>query len=421
VRTPGDVKTASAPFELPRRLLPTLLLIAGVWLTFSTYEKPYLMVGAMEPAREKTGPRAGAQFLLGPQAEEIYSARERQTPVVTVSGDQWTTFFDKVGRSFAAGVPVPEWHEHVVGHDRREIARSGKTRLKSLYFALDDPPFPAIADQLSTNRSFFLRLEAPQPTTLKLFVSPPYHPNLGASGPFEDSYYPRKFAYPFGSTGLYVMAAGLFLYLVLPWPRGAPNVVEITRWRVIGMDFLAIVVIFGVFFTLPFLIVGRSIGVVAEYWFLTAFFWFIAALGAILTYWTAYYAVLRVVVFTDRLRIVTLRGARDFRFADIEFIQPVTFLPPKWLIVASFLGVFLGRSAASTAGQLGQAMILNSSEAGGFFLQSRNGEAAYLWITDQSGNIAMRHLDRLADAMEQSKVPVKEGTLVLRGIFPPQR
>jgi hypothetical protein len=55
------------------------------------------------------------------------------------------------------------------------------------------------------------------------------------------------------------------------------------------------------------------------------------------------------------------------------------------------------------------------------FLKARNGETAYLWVTDQSGNIAMKNLDRLADAMEHSKVPVKEGTLVLRGIFPPQR
>ena len=80
------------------------------------------------------------------------------------------------------------------------------------------------------------------------------------------------------------MVAGLLIYLVLPWPRGAPNVVEVARWRVIGMDFMAIV-----------------------------------------------------------------------------------------------------------------------------------------WMTDQSGNFAMKNLDRLADAMEHSKVPVKEGTLVLCGIFPPQR
>ena len=33
----------------------------------------------------------------------------------------------------------------------------------------------------------------------------------------------------------------------------------------------------------------------------------------------------------------------------------------------------------------------------------------------------MRNLDRLVDALEHSKVPVKEDTLVLRGIFPPQQ
>lgn len=420
MNTRGDVERASAPFEMARRLLPTLLLIAGVCLPFPTYEKPYLMLSPVEPATDKARPRANAQSLLGPQAEEIYAARERKIPIVTVSGDEWVTFFDKASRSYAGGVPVPEWRENVVGYDRREIARYGKARLKNLYFALDDPPFRVVAGELSANHTSFLRLEAPQPATLKAFVSPPYHPNLGDSTPFSDSYYPRKFAYPYGSAGLYVMAAGLLVYLALPWPRGAPNVVEITRWRLIGMDFLSIVIAFGVFFTLPFFIVGRSIGVVTEYWFLTAVFWLIASLGAILIYWAAYYAVLRVVVLPDRLRIVTLRGTRDCRFADIEFVQPATFLPPRWLIIVSYLGVFLGRNTAASAGQLGRAMILSSSEAGGFFLKSRNGETAYLWITDQSGNIAMRHLDRLADAMEQSKVPVKEGTLVLRGIFPPQ-
>jgi len=416
-----DLEKVSTPFELPRRLLSTLLLIVGVWLTFSTYERPYLMVSAIESAGKTAQPRANAQSLLGPQAEEISAARERKIPLVTVGGDEWTAFFDKVSQSFAGGLPVPEWRENIVGYDRREIARAGKARLKTLYFALDDPPFRAIADQLSANHTSFLRLEAPRPVSLKVFVSPPYHPNLGGSGPFADSYYPRKYAYPLGSTGLYMMVAGLLIYLVLPWPRGAPNVVEVARWRVIGMDFMAIVLMFGVFFALPFLIVGRSIGVVTEYWFLSVVFWFIAALGAILIYWAAYYAALRVVVSRDGLRIVTLRGTRDFRFADIEFVQPATFLPPKWLMVASFVGVFLGRNLASTAGQLGRATILASSEAGGFFLKTRNGETAYLWMTDQSGNIAMKNLDRLADAMEHSKVPVKDGTLVLRGIFPPQR
>jgi hypothetical protein len=33
----------------------------------------------------------------------------------------------------------------------------------------------------------------------------------------------------------------------------------------------------------------------------------------------------------------------------------------------------------------------------------------------------MKHLDRLAHALEPSKAPVKKETRVLRGIFPPQR
>jgi predicted deacetylase len=126
-------------------------------------------------------------------------------------------------------------------------------------------------------------------------------------------------------------------------------------------------------------------------------------------------------VLSDRLRVMSFRGTQEFRFAELEYIQPVTFLPPKWLIAASFLAVFLGRSAASTAGQAGRAMLLASSEAGGLYLKARDGRTAYLWFTDQMGNVAVQHLDRLADALEASKVSVKEETQTRRGILPPLR
>ena len=98
------------------------------------------MVSAIEPAGKTARPRANAQSLLGPQAEEISAARERKIPLVTVGGDEWTAFFDKVSQSFARGLPVPEWGENIVGYDRREIARAGKAHLRTLYFALDEEP-----------------------------------------------------------------------------------------------------------------------------------------------------------------------------------------------------------------------------------------------------------------------------------------
>jgi hypothetical protein len=417
-----DVETVSAPFELLRRLILTLAVIVGVWLTWSTYEKPYLMISAPEPARAATArPRATAQSLLGPEAEKLWEARERKTPVVTVSGGDWTAFFAGAQKTFESGVPIPEWRGHLVGHDDEEVARRGKAGIRNLYFALEDPPFPSIAGELQVNRAFLLRLDGAGAPPLKAFVSPPYHPNLGSSSPFSLSYNPRKYAYPYGTTGLYVIAAGLLLYAVLPWPRRGPNVVYMGRIRVLLMDFLSIGVLFGVFFTLPFGIVGRSIGVVTEYWGLTAVFWLLAAMGGLLIYWAIYYAGFGVVVLPDRLRLVSFRGTREFRFAELEYVQPTAFLPPKWLVVLSFLAVFLGRGSAARAGQAGRAMLLASSQTGGLYLQARDGRTAFIWLTDQMGNVAVQNLERLTDSLEAAKVPRKEEERTLRGILPPTR
>lgn len=417
---PRDVETVSAPFELLRRLILTLAVVVGVWITWSTYEKPYVMISAAEPARGSAArPRATAQSLLGPEAEKLWEERERKTPVVGVSGDEWAAFFAKARKTFADGVPIPEWRDHLVGHDEEEIGRRGRAGIRNLYFALEDPPFPSIAGELAVNRSLVLRLDRDGVPPLKLFVSPPYHPNLGSSSPFSNSYYPREYAYPYGTAGLYVIAAGLLLYVVLPWPRRGPNVVYMGRVRVVLMDFLSIGILFSVFFTLPFGIIGRSIGVVTEYWGLTAVFWLLAALGGLLIYWAIYYAGFGVVVLPDRLRLVSFRGTREFRFAELEYVQPAAFLPPKWLIVLSFLAVFLGRGTAARAGQAGRAMLLASSQTGGLYLQARDGQTAFLWLTDQMGNVAVQNLERLTDALDAAKVPRKDEERTLRGILPP--
>jgi hypothetical protein len=419
---PRDVETVSAPFELPRRLILTAAVIVGVWITWATYEKPYLMVSVVEPPKESAArPRPSARSLLGPDAEKIWEERERKTPVVGVSGDDWAAFFAKAQKTYADGVPAPEWRDHLVGYDEREIGRYSKARIKHLYFALEDPPFAAIAGELSVNRSFVLRLDREGTPPLKVFVSPPYKPGLGGSTPFTYSYYPRKYAYPNGPLGLYVIGAGLLIYLVLPWPRRAPNLVYVGRVRIVFMDIASIGILFGMFFTMPFGVVGRSLGVVGEFWFLTAVFWLIAGLGAICIYWAIHYAALHVVVLPGRLRFVTFRGTQEFSLAELEYVQPASFRPPKWLIVASFAGVFLGRNLASTAGQAGRAMILAASQGGGIYFKARDGRSAYLWYTDESGNIAMQNLDRLADALEGAKVPVKDELKALRGILPPQR
>jgi hypothetical protein len=420
---PREVETLSVLFEMPRRLILTVAIVVGIWITFATYERAYLMVSAVEPPKEPASrsPHSTAPSLLGPEAEKVWEEREKKTPVVIVSGNAWVAFFANVQRIFAEGVPEPGWRDHLVGYDERDIARYGKTRIKYLYFAMDDPPFPSIAGELSVNRSFALRLDRQEVPPLKVFVSPPYNPGLGGSTPFSYSYYPRKYAYPYGAIGLYLIGIGFLAYFVLPWPRRAPNLVSLGRFRIIATDVVSIGILFGLFFALPFLITGRSIGVVTEFWFLTAFCWVIASLGAVCIFWAARYAALHVIVLPDRLRFVSLRGAQEFRLADLEYVQPSSFRPSKWLVVASIARVFLGRDLSLTAGQAGRALILATSRGGGLYFKTRDGRTAYLWYTDQSGSVAMQNLDRLAHALEAARVPVKDELRNLRGIFPPQR
>lgn len=120
-----------------------------------------------------------------------------------------------------------------------------------------------------------------------------------------------------------------------------------------------------------------------------------------------------------RLQIISLRGRQEFLYSDLDYRQGVALRPPRWLIILSYVAAFAGRGAAQTAGQMGRAMILDASQAGGWYLKSKDNRSAYVWFTDQMGSIAMKNLKRLTQALEAAQVPLKEEVIMIRRIFPP--
>jgi len=212
---------------------------------------------------------------------------------------------------------------------------------------------------------------------------------------------PTDFLFPGRKWSPWVAAAGLVLYIVLPWPRRPPEALAYRRWRVVLCDVAALILTVP-FFAFPFLITGGTVQAFTEGWPLFFFFWPIAFIGLLLVRLAVWYSSFALLPLPDRLRIWGPRGERDFPFAEMDFFQPVVIRPPKWLIALSWLGALSGKGS-SRIGAAGRAMILSSSQWGCLAVRLKTGKDLFLSITDQLGTDTLG-ADRIVAALKEAGV-----------------
>lgn len=412
----------SAPLEILRRLALTISLVLSVALAFLTDFRPYVTVRPVDFAKKQENVNRWLEEYeqISRMSLHEYIAYETKDKLISVDGAEWQNFFQQVSDSFEHNMPVKGWEFRIREDELKDSLKSMKTgehdrrSFYYLFFRPAEPPLKTVMQFLKTG-AYYLKLNSPSVKYLELNYSPAYE----LTGFGNSSRWPVEFSYPDRKYSLWIALTGLIIYIILPWPKTAPHIVAMTRWRVILMDMASIFILFFLFFALPFFIIGGTVEALTDYIFFTLIFWILAALGVILIYWAMHYAVYRIYVHDDRMEIISLKGHQEFPYSDISFIQPATLRPPKWLIILSFLSIFLGKGVAQTAGQAGRTALLSSSKGNGLYVKGKDNGSAYIWFSDPMGNMSFDNFDRLTDALKKAKVPAKDDLIEIRAVSPP--
>jgi hypothetical protein len=409
--------------EIARRLVLASAIAAMAVLAYWTGFEPTIRVS---PAPVEMTPEAQKSEGISAHSEGSLLAKPREPGydgVVIVNGPAWEGVFEGITRTFSQDFPIAGWEHRIQKRDlkraREEKRRSADLRyggsFRSLYFLARETPFDGVVANWKPYARYLLKCPEAPGVALQAAYSPTYR----LVGFFDVITLPETFAYPYRSAALWVGLIGLAIYVLLPWRRGKADVVAYRRWRVILGDGAASLLLFGFFFALPIAVIGGSEEAVRDYLPFTVVPWLIACLGLVALYWCAWTAAYRLEISSEGLGIESIWGRVAYGYSHIKTVQPVRLRPPKWLIVLTWASVFLGRSAAATAGQTGRALILSSSVANGLRLDLGNGKRVYLWYSDQLGNTAVSSFTRLGEALHREGIDWADSVTEIRAVFPP--
>jgi hypothetical protein len=394
--------------EIWRRLFLAILACAAVWLIFYASQATMLAVQPVDFAAEKEDLARGymGYGFLTEEDEQLsrlpldqYIAQVTKGKVINVSGGQWETFYNMVSGTLNGTVSEREWQR-----------RQGEEYSNDLYFAKNEPPLSEVVEGLNQGSELYLQLGGKSPAQYlhveaKAYTNDDFRLGIGVHGP------PAFLLYPYRQYGFWLALAGLVIYILLPWPKKRPGIIAYQRWRVVLGDFLGLLLLL-MFFAVPLFIVQNSVQAVTVYWPLALIMWLIASIAVFLLKITAWQSALQIEVLPDRLRRITSTTWKEYPFADMDYIQLAILVPPRWLIITSWLGALAGRTPLAA----GNALILSNTQYGGLRIVNKDGRAINIWFTDQLGNIALPGYERIQDALKNAGVEVKKKPIQIVGL-----
>ncbi len=402
--------------ELWRRLSFLICVCGAVLLGLAASLAPVVLVTSVDFGREqqREGSYLGRRI---PTEEsnrqrnlsgEAYIAEKTKGRLVAGNDPQWAELFDAVAALTPDKALAERWKSRLP---------SDQHPVKVLFFRPEEAPVNVLA-------SFFVRkhdavhvVRAEGDKQLYFKAEYRYYSDedfqLG-SGFNNYPTPPTSLLYPYRRYSLWLILFGLAVYVFLPARRTPPGAIRYPRWRLVMGDIVALLMSVP-FFAFPFFITGGTVQTFTQGWPLFFFFWPVFFLGLWLWFIAAWFASFTLVIGPDRLSLFTYKGKGEFLYRDMAYFQPVVFKPPKWLIVASWLGAFAGKGSAQI-GAAGRAMILSSSAWGSLGIRMRDGSDVFINITDQMGNDALKGLDTILENLRANGVEEKTEVREIRSL-----
>jgi len=404
--------------ELARRWILLVSVILAIWAAKWASTEPCFVVRAVDFAAEQKDESAWTdrgRFLtqLPPDGYIAFKINEAGLPV---SGEAWAEFFKEAG-ALSRGEGPDESLAFRVPSD----ALRWRSIPYRVFYRPDEAPLDSVSGGFSKDEETrYLTFGEGGKTS---FLSLTYQTYDGDDFDFGSGFSgtpkpPVRFLYPFRRLSPWILLAGLAAYVVLPRRKKESGALAYQTWRVVLGDFAA-VILFTVFFAIPIFVVGGSLQAVTRAWPLALILWPLAFAGVWLLRLGAWYASYRLTLSPSGIELSTYKSRRLYSFDEMAFYQPVVLKPPRWLVIASWIGAMAPGRGSARFGTAGRALILGGSASQGVGIGLKDGTKAFFWVTDQMGGKALRNAENMLGALERAGVPRKEDAKVLSSLTLP--
>jgi len=341
--------------ELARRLV-IVLCLAGAIASALTPEPALLRVAPIDFVRDQKKAFWAEDRRL---PLEAFIAKKTDGRLVRVQGADWRVFYDVVGEATSGHGAVPSMSE------RRTVGWLGGDRF---YFRPDEPPLADVAAALNDSRTFtYLMLSDGGPAR---YLGVTY---VRPRDAVQDA--PGRVLFPARWFSLWLALIGLAAYLLLPRRSRSPEALAYARVRSAILPDVAGILVFSMFFALPFPVVAYNAakpGLLdfANGWgILTLICWSLSLGGLAILGVAAWHAAYELRILPDRLEVIALFGRREWFYRDMARVDARTWEPPRWLIVfGGILSLFRWRA-------LGPTMLMASQQAQGIEIKCRDGRS----------------------------------------------
>lgn len=403
--------------EAIRRWILLAAVSAALVLALFASLKPFLTIEPVDMAAEQkdeSGLTERGQYLAQLPLDQ-YIAEVTRDQRIEVSGADWESFLAGVRQASTANPMPQEWRSRVSmsEHDQAYYPRD-------VHFSIDEPPLAGLAHPWARNgqQAYLALNSAAGPSCFSLtyhaFTSDDFQFGSGLSHSPKP---PARIFRPYRRYSLPILILGLAAYVLIPWPRRRKNALQYRRWRIVLGDFASFL-LFVPFFAVPMLVLGGAVQGLTQGWILAAVCWPLAFTGVWLLFRNARYAESCLSWSETGLTIGQGRQETRIPFSTMKSYQPLVLKPPKWLIIASWLGALAGRGSARI-GSAGRALILGGSAYGGLGLRRADGSSVFIWVTDQLGGDAVGGAGRLVKALDAAGVARIDEPRMFTGITEP--
>lgn len=404
----NNPELASGKWELWRRLLLLLCLAAAAWLYMYVSLAPLISVNIVDFSRQQEREVQGyyvtdLQRHLSALPLEDYVEYVTGGELIQLSGPEWENFANGM-RAATKGNPPRDWQQRIRKHELED------GRVSAVYFRPDEEPVQSIMVQQD---------HLGEPVYLKygdsgadsVYFSLQYinisHDSFMVGSGYEGLYEPPPYFFrPGRPYALWLLVAGLLLYLFLPRPRHRPGTMSYCGGSLVAADLVS-TIFFMIFFTLPLLIMGGSVQALTEIFPLTVIFWGMALLGAWIMFISAWHASYALSVDNGHLVISYYGGGYQIPFSEIDYGQPAEKRYPRWLAFLTTLALIFTRRAYMMAAA-GRVLLGDSAVNQGVRLKLKDGTSLNIWLTDQLGREILHQARNLPAALAKAQIPWRD-------------
>jgi len=405
--------------ELKKRLLFLFFYLLSLVCFFWADPKPLIMVKTGDFGKEFSEKKMWGRSLYGFDPEPLKNIEEfkekqlKDGKIKFFSGSENGIFFDDLYKKIHS----------VIDNDFNENDKEWQKRLPDerffksyVFFKPDEELITKIGLALSPeNHTIFLKLNNPEDNRYIKFQYKPYSFDDFHLGSYSNSPNPPVgFLFPLRYHAKWTLLFGFLIFLFFPSSKKEENAVYYPKWQIYPLDFVSLLFLLP-FITLPFLISGSFQTAFTHGIFLWLFFIPLSIGGILLMKIAIFYAGFQIIPLDNGFKIITDSKKKHIVFDDIDFIQPVVFKPPGWLIVLSWIAALSGKGSSALR-FTGQAMTLSSSEWQSIAINMKDGSVIYINLSDALGNKVIKDNDKLFDLLIKAGVNEKKEIMVIRSM-----